>query len=27
VDFAEAADFVLGWFFIDFQQDDYGWKR
>ncbi|MFT6082774.1 MAG: hypothetical protein ACJAQZ_004856 [Planctomycetota bacterium] len=27
MDFAEAADFVLGWFFIDFQQDDYGWKR
>jgi hypothetical protein len=27
VDLAEIADFVLGWFFVDFQQDDYGWTR
>jgi hypothetical protein len=26
VDLSEVADFVLGWFFIDFKQDDYGWE-
>lgn len=25
VDLAEAADFILGWFFIDILEDDYGW--
>ncbi|MCB9899387.1 MAG: hypothetical protein H6825_15380 [Planctomycetes bacterium] len=25
IDLAEVADFVLGWFFIDILEDDYGW--
>lgn len=26
VDLAEILDFVLGWFFIDLLEDDYGWS-
>jgi len=26
VDVAEIADFILGWFFVDFRRDDYGWE-
>ena len=26
VDLAEVLDFVLGWFFIDILEDDYGWS-
>ena len=27
IDLAEVADFLLGWFFLDIQGDDYGWIR
>lgn len=26
VDLEEVVDFVLGWFFVDFRRDDYGWE-
>jgi hypothetical protein len=26
IDLEEILDFVLGWFFIDFKRDDYGWE-